>query len=127
MPDPEREMLAYLQLAAVSTEKQQSLGRDRFLILAGAAACRAGFVDVADRCRELVLSVNSRHIIGQYESFADAMRNEDFQPLVKQLSRLCPPEQAEFLLQSQHDESETDAQSTQDRADDLLSRITGGK
>ena len=94
------EMLNYVKLAALSAGKGQPLGRDRFLILAGAAACRAGLLDVAERCRELVLHDNPRHLIGGFDSFPDAMRSEDFTPLLKHLQRLCPVEQAEYLLQS---------------------------
>lgn len=101
MPDYDREMLTYLKLAAVSAEKSQPLGRDRFLVLAGAAACRAGLLDVAARCRELVLQDNRHHLIGHYETFPDAIRDEEFAPLLKSLQRLCPPEQAEYLLRNQ--------------------------
>ncbi len=127
MPDSEADMLAYLQLAALSTEKQQTLGRDRFLILAGAAACRAGYLDIANRCREIVLVTNPRHLIRKYASFAAALRSPDFEPLLKQLSRLCPPEQAEHLLQSQQPESAcTEFSSVEDRANSLLTRIADG-
>ncbi|MFQ5734387.1 MAG: hypothetical protein ACE5KM_20810 [Planctomycetaceae bacterium] len=102
MPDADREMLCYLQLAVCSAEKSQPLGRDRFLVLAGGAACRAGLPGLAGRCRELVLRDNPRHLLGQFESFPDALRAEDFAPLMKHLQRLCPPEQAEFLLHEQN-------------------------
>jgi hypothetical protein len=96
----DRDLLNYVKLAALSAGKGQPLGRDRFLVLAGAAACHAGLLDVAERCRELVVQDNPQHLIGRFDSFPDAMRSEDFTPLLKHLQRLCPVEQAEYLLQS---------------------------
>lgn len=96
----DRDLLNYVKLAALSAGKGQPLGRDRFLVLAGAAACHAGLLDVAARCRELVLHDNPRHLISRFDSFPDALRSEEFTPLLKHLQRLCPLEQAEYLLQS---------------------------
>ena len=98
MADHERAMLAYVTLARISAEKQQLDGRDRFLILAGAAACRAGWLDVAARCRELVLAHNPHHLLGAHSSFPDALRSEEFDPFLKQLERNCGDERAEHLL-----------------------------
>jgi hypothetical protein len=98
MADHERAMLAYVQLADVSRERQQSLGADKFLVLAGAAACRAGWPDVAERCRCLVAADNPNHLVCKFPSFADAMRSSDFQPFLKQLERLIGYERAEHLL-----------------------------
>lgn len=109
MRNYDRELLNYLRLAAVSAAKSQPLGRDRFLILAGAAACRAGLLNVAARCRELVLQDNPRHLVGHYETFPDAVRDEEFTPLLKSLERLCPPEQAEYLLRNQSAEPAPEA------------------
>ena len=91
-------MLAYAMLARISAEKQQLDGRDRFLILAGAAACRAGWLEVACRCRELVLAHNPYHLLGRHSSFADALRSQEFSPFLKQLERNCGYERAEHLL-----------------------------
>ena len=92
------EMLNYVKLAVFSAGKGQPLGRDRFLVLAGAAACHAGLLDIATQCRELVLQDNPQHLIGRFPTFPDAMRSEDFGSLLKHLQRLCPSEQAEYLL-----------------------------
>lgn len=100
MPDHERAMLTYVSLADLSQQKQQLLGRDKFLILAGAAACRGGWPDVAERCRSLVLENNPFHTISRYASFPDALRNSEFEPFLKQLMRFCPYERAEHLLSS---------------------------
>ena len=98
MHDHERAMLAYVKLADVSQQKQQLPGRDKFLILAGAAACRAGWLDVAARCRELVLSHNPHHLLREHDSFPDALRSAEFEPFLKQLERQCGYERAEHLL-----------------------------
>lgn len=98
MQDQELAMLAFVRLAALSEEKQQLIGRDKFLILTGVAACRAGWPEVAERCRELVLHNNKMHIVGRSPSFPDAMRNDEFATFVKHLDRFCTFERAEHLL-----------------------------
>lgn len=101
MNEHDRQMLAYLALAWVSDDKQQTIGRDRFWILAGVAACRAGYLDVAARCRELVIASNPRHLLSRYASIADALRDAEFEPFLKQLERFCAFEQAEHFLRAQ--------------------------
>lgn len=101
MHEHDRRMLAYVALARVSDEKQQPIGRDRFLILAGVAACRAGWLDVAARCRELVIAGNPRHLLGRFDSLPDALRDSDFEPFLRQLERFCGYEEAELFLQKQ--------------------------
>ena len=94
----ESALLAYVKLAAVSERKHQRTGRDRLLVLATAAAGRAGWIEVADRCRQLVLEHNPAHLIGRFSTAADALRSPDFTPLLNQLERMCSYERAEFLL-----------------------------
>ncbi len=91
-------MLAYLRLANVSQQKHQLLGRDKLLVLGAASACRAGWPDVAERCRRLILDHNPAHLIGNFPTVADALRSADFAPLLKQHERLCGYERAEFLV-----------------------------
>ena len=91
------EMLTYLKLADLSRRKRQTLGSDKLLVLAGVAACRAGCLNVAERCREIIVRHHPRHLLARFASFADALRAEDFAPLLKRLKKLCPFEQAEFL------------------------------
>jgi hypothetical protein len=110
----EQAMLAYVRLADVSQQKQQLIGRDKLLVLAAASACRAGWIDVGERCRQLVLEHNPAHLIGTYPSAADAVRSSDFTPLLNQLERMCGYERAEFLvseldLAAQPDDGATDA------------------
>jgi hypothetical protein len=90
-------MLAYARLADVSQRKNQLLGRDKLLVLAAAAACRAGWLEVAARCRELVLEHNASHLFGNFATVPDALRSAEFAPFLKQLERLCGYERAEFL------------------------------
>lgn len=90
-------MLAYLKLAELSGRKQQLIGRDKLLVLAGAAACRAGGLPIADACQELIVRQHPRHQLAKFASFADALRSDDFPLLVKRLEKLCSTEQAEFL------------------------------
>lgn len=91
-------MLAYVRLAALSQRKQQLGGRDKFLILAGAEACRAGWPEVAKRCRALVLENNPAHLLHRYTSIPEALQDEDFHTYLKQLERFCGLEKAEHLL-----------------------------
>ncbi len=101
MPDHERAMVAYAHLAAISQEMKQFTGRDKLLVLAAIAACRAAWPDVAEQCRELILENNSIHLLNRYDSFVDAMRAEAFQPFIQQRERRCSYERAEHLLEIQ--------------------------
>ncbi len=92
------QMAAFAKLAEISQVKGQAIPRDKFLLLCGIAACRSGRPDVAARCREMVLAHNSAHLIGHFDTFADALRSEDFQTLAEKLVRFCTFEKAEHLL-----------------------------
>lgn len=98
MHDHEIAMCAYVQLAVISEQKRQDLVRDRFLLLAAVEACRAGWLDVAERCREKLVAANPAHQLHRHASMADALRHEEFQRLVLKWERYCPFEQAEYLL-----------------------------
>jgi hypothetical protein len=106
MRDHESAMLCYIRLAVMSQRKRQLLGRDKLLVLAAAAACRAGWLDVAERCRQQVLEHNPAHLIKKFSSVADALRSEDFAALLKQHERMCGYERAEFLVNDLGLESE---------------------
>lgn len=99
MVNHDLEMLTYLKLAELSQRKQNALGCDKLLVLAGAAACEAGCLPVAERCREILVHHQPRHQLARYASFADALRSVEFTPLLKRLRKLCSFEQAEFLAQ----------------------------
>lgn len=98
MRNHELAMLAYARLARLSDEKQQAPGRDRFLVLAGYEACLAGWLEVATRCRELVLCTNRQHLLGKTDSFPDTIRDPASRTFFRQLENFCPFEQAEHLL-----------------------------
>lgn len=99
MHDHDLAMLTYVKLADLSQQKRQPIGRDKFLLLAGVEACRAGWPEIADRCRELVLHHNAAHLVGRFPTLPDALRDPEFQTFLKQLERFCPWERAEHLLQ----------------------------
>ena len=98
MLDHEAAMVAFVKLAGIAQTKQQLLQRDKFLLLAGSAACHAGWPAVADRCRHLVLAHNHAHLVGRQETLAQALRDEACQPFFKQLTRFCSYEKAEHYL-----------------------------
>jgi hypothetical protein len=91
-------MLAFLKLSGVSQTRQQLGPRDKFLVLGGAAALKAGWPVVAERCRDLVLSHNPAHHLGHYATFAEALTNEEFNEFFRQLCKFCSYERAEHLL-----------------------------
>lgn len=102
MPDPhDAAMLAFVKLSGISQDRNQLGPRDKFLVLAAAAALRAGWLPVAERCRELVLAHNGVHMLRHYSSFVDAYKADDFQTYLKQVERFCSYEKAEHLLARQ--------------------------
>src|SRR5205085_9914762 len=98
MRDHEAAMIVYVQLAAISDQKKQRQVRDRFLLLAGVAACRAGWLEVANCCRKKLVESNHAHLANRHATLADALRDHDFQQLVTHWERYCPFEKAEAML-----------------------------
>lgn len=127
MRNHELAMLAYAKLARISHEKQQPIGRDRFLVLAGFEACHTGALEVADRCRKLVLIENPRHLLSRSESFPETIRDPDSIGFFRQLQTFCSFEQAEMLLRN-HDEwfdnLESASESFDDSAERALAELT---
>lgn len=101
MHDPAGTMVTFMKLAGMAQDRGQFLPRDKFLLLAGAAACEAGFPDLGDLCRELVLRNNPQHLIGGYPSLADALCDAEYAGFHTQLLRFCSYEQGEHLLNQQ--------------------------
>jgi len=99
MRDHETAMCAYAQLATLSHEKGQPLARDRFLLLTGVAACRAGWPEIAKACHAQLVRTKSPMQVAQFPSFEDALRDDDFPRLANHWERWCPFERAEYLLQ----------------------------
>jgi hypothetical protein len=91
-------MLSFTRLARISHETPHPLGRDRFLVLAGREACLAGWLDVAERCRTLILAENPHHFLSQSESFPDALRDAAKAGYFATFDSFCSFEQAEHLL-----------------------------
>uniref|UniRef100_A0A7C4QJ12 Uncharacterized protein n=1 Tax=Schlesneria paludicola TaxID=360056 RepID=A0A7C4QJ12_9PLAN len=99
MRNAELATCAYAQLAWLSQQKRQALARDRFLVLAGASACEAQWLDVAEACHRLLVKFAPRHLLSSFASFAEAMHAEAVQQLVRATGRHCSYERAEHLLQ----------------------------
>lgn len=95
----ERHMLAFSLLAAESKTRQQAQGELRFLILAGTAACQAGYSQVTQMCYQRIKELNPHHMLTNYSSLEEALKSEDFQTLVNRLDRFCTYEHAELLLE----------------------------
>lgn len=91
-------LVAFVKLAGVAQSKSQWAQRDKFLLLAGIAAARAGFTGVSARCRELVLTHNPHHLIKGYATIEESLVDTDFQPFLVQLQRFCSYELAEHYL-----------------------------
>lgn len=98
-------MMTYARLARISHETPNPLGRDRFLALTGREACLAGWLDVAGRCRELVLAMNPHHFLSQTDSFPDALRDSANAGYFERFNSFCSFEQAEHLLSENGDPS----------------------
>ena len=91
-------MLTFVKLAGVSQSRDQLAPRDKFLVLAGVAASRAGHAAVAQRCRELLLAHNPAHLLKRYETIEQALGDVEFEAYLRQVSRFCSYEKAEHLL-----------------------------
>jgi hypothetical protein len=121
MANPDVALSAYLRLAVISHERGQWLPRNKFLILAGDAACREGLLQAADHCRDLILTTSPAHIIGRYDSFPSALKSAEFQTYLKQLKKFCSVERAEHLLEGQGEQL---VPATRALADEWLARMS---
>lgn len=109
MQNHELAMLAFARLARISNDKNQASGRDRFLLLTGERACMAGWPDIAEQCRELVLQSNPRHLLSKSATFADCLRSEEGAEFFPTLQKFCTFERAEHVLRDlQHWPGEPD-------------------
>lgn len=98
MIDQEQALAAYVQLALLSHEKGQRPARDRFLLLAGACACRAGLLAAAEGCRQIIVAGSPGHQLAGYDTFPAAMRSADFRLLVERWEKRFSYEVVEHLL-----------------------------
>lgn len=124
MVDHELGTYVFASLAKISHTRNQLDSRDRFLLLAAIAACRAGCLGIAERCRQMVLDHNSRHLIGNHSTVADALRDPDFAAFELSLNRFCSFEQAEMLA-TKHNIA-IDVERKSDAASAALDGIAGG-
>jgi hypothetical protein len=97
---PPIDLLAtYLRLARAAQARQQSLVRDRVLLLAGVIAAQIDLSPIAGACREQILAHNPRHLVCRWPTIGQALGEEDFQSLVNQLSTRYGPERVERLVE----------------------------
>jgi hypothetical protein len=101
-----RAVQVYEQLAEVEDRRGAPQMRDRYLVLAADAALTAGQADEAERLRARLLQHNPHHMLRPYASLSEALRSPDVQSYLTNLRRVCPPETAERLLQTQQPRSE---------------------
>ena len=90
----------YLHLARASALRRRPLVTDRLLVLAAVTALHAALPPIAACCRAKVLAHNKHHLIGKWDSVADAVADEEFETFLQQLKRRYPPEKAEQMLAS---------------------------
>lgn len=119
-------MLAFAQLALLSHQRQQATGTEKFIVLTGFAACRSGWLDVANQCWQLLSGMNPQHFVVRAGSFPDALRDSSLSSFVTMLERFCSFEQAEHLLDGQGQSLEPqEGQTAGDAATQLLQKIAG--
>jgi hypothetical protein len=97
----------YQDLAEGYADRGQPQFRDRFLVLAAAAALDSGDADAAERLRQRLLAVNPHHLLKPYGTFSQAVRMPDVQSYVADLHKDYPPDVARGLLRSLRDLKES--------------------
>ncbi|HET6423431.1 MAG TPA: hypothetical protein VFG20_07090 [Planctomycetaceae bacterium] len=122
MARAEAAALCYGELACLSQERSQPLMRDRFLLLAAAAACRAGWPEVAEECHGLLRTFAPQHQAARFVTIADGLRDAEFAKVVQHWERFCPMERAEMLLTELGTADVLDADDP-DAAEALLQRL----
>ncbi|MBI3839165.1 MAG: hypothetical protein HY288_14695 [Planctomycetia bacterium] len=100
MPEPDRTLGIYLHLSRASHLRRQPMIRDKLLVLAGVQAEEMGLEQISALCRHKILAHNSRHLVGQWPTFASALPDEQFQSYLKQLRRRYSAEKTEHMLHS---------------------------
>jgi hypothetical protein len=100
MPESDRMLGIYLHLSRASQLRRQPMIRDKLLVLAGVQAEEMGLEQISALCRQRILAHNSRHLVGQWPTFASALPDGEFQSYLKQLRRRYSPEKTEHMLHS---------------------------
>lgn len=119
-------MLAFARLALLSHQRQQATGTEKFIVLTGFAACRSGWLEVANQCWQLLAGMNAKHFVVRAGSFPNALRDDSLSSFVTMLERFCSFEQAEHLLEGHGGMSQPeDGQTAGDSATQHLQQIDG--
>ncbi len=100
MTEPIELVGMYLHLARASKMRQRPHITDRLLVLAGVAAARLKLPRIASHCRRRILKHNPHHAIKRWPSLEEALGDDDFLPLLRQLQRRYPLERIEQMLDS---------------------------
>lgn len=90
----------YLHLAQASKRRRRPLVRDRMLLLAAAVAANMRLTKLTAYCRQEILEHNPRHLVGQWETVEEALLQDEFLGLLKQVRRKYSVERSERLLES---------------------------
>jgi hypothetical protein len=98
----------YQDLADGYAGRGQPQFRDRFLVLAAAAALEGGEPIAAERLRQRLLAVNPHHLLKPYATFTQAMQVPDVQEYIGELRKDYPPIVARGMLDSLRDLKETE-------------------
>ncbi|QDV31131.1 hypothetical protein Spb1_30690 [Planctopirus ephydatiae] len=93
----------YLKLASVADQKGQWLPRNRLLLMVSITAARAGWLDLADKARQLLIASNPRHPLNSPLPIANSLNQESVQSLIDRYSRQVNYERAEHLVLQSHD------------------------
>jgi hypothetical protein len=89
----------YLLLACVSDLRATPFVSDKLRLLAAAHATRTLLPKTAAACRERILQHNPSHAVGKLATMEQALRDSDFQTLLKRVEQQYPTEKAEQLLE----------------------------
>jgi hypothetical protein len=101
MPNTERPLRVYEDLANWYDRTGQAKLRDWFLVLAADDAFTRGQAKDAERLRSRLLQTNPHHLLKPFASFKEALKSPDVQGYIADLRRTYPPEAAATLLASQ--------------------------
>lgn len=93
----------YLKLATLADQKGQWLPRNRLLLMVSVTAARAGWLDLAENARQMLIALNPRHALNSTYPIAEALKNESVQALIIRYSRQVSYERAEHLVLQSHD------------------------
>ena len=100
MSNTTHELGIYLALVRAAERRHQPLVRDRMLVLAGVTAAQQQLDVLAAYCRAEILKHNPHHITARWPSLKQALADEDFLALLRQLRRRFPFEKAERMVET---------------------------